>query len=155
MYPHTSNWDFILGVLARSAMQLRMHWVGKHTLFRWPFESVMRALGGIPVDRARTQGFVERLRKEFDRYEQLFLVITPEGTRSRSAHWKSGFYHIALRLKVPLGLACINYGKKEVGIMEWLDLSGNVEQDLSRIREVYRDCRGKHHERTGEIRFRD
>src|SRR5262252_9637477 len=73
VYPHTSNWDFILGVLARSVLGLRMHWVGKHTLFSWPFDSLMRRLGGVPVDRSQAQGLVEQLQKEFDRYSEFFI----------------------------------------------------------------------------------
>jgi len=155
IYPHTSNWDFILGILTRSVLGLRMHWVGKHTLFKWPFESIMRALGGVPVDRSQTRGLVEQLKKEFDRYQQFFLTITPEGTRSYSKYWKSGFYHIALGLKLPLGLATFNYEKREVHLTEWLMLTGDVERDLDTIRNVYRNCRGRHPELVGEIRFRE
>jgi len=155
IYPHTSNWDFILGVLARAVLQLRMHWVGKHTLFSWPFESIMRALGGVPVDRSQTRGLVEQLQKEFDRYEQFFIVITPEGTRSRTEYWKSGFYHIALGLKVPLGLATFDYAKREIDLTNWYWPTGDKEKDMAHIREVYRGRRGKHPELAGEIRFRE
>jgi 1-acyl-sn-glycerol-3-phosphate acyltransferase len=155
VYPHTSNWDFVMGVLARAVLQLRMHWVGKHTLFKWPFESVMRFLGGVPVNRAQTHGFVEQMQKEFDRFDQLFITITPEGTRSRAQHWKSGFYHIAHGLKMPVGVACIDYAKREVNLTNWIYMTGDTEKDLDRIREVYRGCQGKNPELQGEIRFRE
>jgi 1-acyl-sn-glycerol-3-phosphate acyltransferase len=155
IYPHTSNWDFILGVLARSVLGLRMHWVGKHSLFSWPFETIMRALGGVPVDRRSAHGLVEQLQKEFERYEQFFLTITPEATRSRTDHWKSGFYHIARALDVPLGMACIDYGKREVNLTRWYTLTGDVEHDLTQIRAAYAGCRGKRPELAGEIRFRE
>jgi 1-acyl-sn-glycerol-3-phosphate acyltransferase len=155
IYPHTSNWDFTIGVLARSVLNMRMHWVGKHTLFKWPFESVMRWLGGVPVNRANTKGFVPQLQKEFDRYPQFFVVITPEGTRSKTNYWKSGFYHIADGLKLPIGLACIDYVRREVGIMEWFTPTGNIEHDMTRIREAYRGRHGKHPELEGEIRLRE
>ena len=154
IYPHTSNWDFILGVLARSVLGLRMHWVGKHTLFRWPFEFFMRALGGVPVDRSQSKGLVEQLKKEFDRYPQFFIVLTPEGTRSRSEYWKSGFYHIALGLNVPIGLATFDYAKKQVRLTDWYAPTGNVEQDIAHIRHVYHDTTGKYPELAGEIRLR-
>src|SRR5690242_8949784 len=125
VYPHTSNWDFVIGVLARSVMNLRMHWVGKHTLFKWPFGTLMRLLGGVPVDRAHTSGLVDQLRGEFDRYTQFYLTITPEGTRQRAAYWRSGFYYLALGLHMPVGLAFIDYGKREVGVLKWLTLSGH------------------------------
>jgi 1-acyl-sn-glycerol-3-phosphate acyltransferase len=155
IYPHTSNWDFIIGVLARPVMNLRMHWVGKHTLFRAPFGGLMRALGGIAVDRSQAHGLVAQLQKEYARYAQFFIVITPEGTRKRVGHWKSGFYHIAHGLKVPLGLACIDYRRREVGVMQWLWLTGDIERDLTTIRAAYADCRGKQPELAGEIRFKD
>ena len=154
VYPHTSNWDFILGVLARAVLNLRMHWVGKHTLFKWPFASLMRALGGVPVDRRSTQGMVEQLKREFDRYEQFFLTITPEGTRSRSEYWKSGFYHIARELDLPVGLASIDYAKREVDLTEWYRLTGDVEKDLAHIRRVYAARRGRYPELMGDIRFK-
>ncbi len=155
IYPHTSNWDFIVGVLARAVLQLRMHWVGKHTLFKWPFESFMRALGGVPVDRRIKHGMVEQLQKEFDRYSQIFIVITPEGTRSYTEYWKSGFYHIACGLNVPVGLATFDYVKREVDITEWYFLTGDVEKDLTHIREVYRGRQGKRPELAGAIKFRE
>jgi 1-acyl-sn-glycerol-3-phosphate acyltransferase len=155
IYPHTSNWDFILGVLARAVLQLRMHWVGKHTLFRWPFEPLMRALGGVPVDRRNTKGLVEQLKKEFDRYDQFFITITPEGTRSRTEYWRSGFYHIALGLKLPLGLATFDYVNREVILKDWYMLTGDVEKDLAYFREVYKGRVGKRPELVGEIRFRE
>ena len=155
IYPHTSNWDFILGVLARSVIQLRMHWVGKHSLFRWPFETIMRGLGGIPIDRSEPQGLVDQLKREFDRYAEIFIVLTPEGTRSHTTHWKSGFYHIALGLKVPLGLATFDYSKRQIILTDWFWLTGDVERDLAHLRDVYRDTHGKHPEFAGEIRFKD
>lgn len=155
VYPHTSNWDFILGVLARSVLGLRMHWVGKHTLFRWPFEWFMRALGGVPVNRSQTKGLVEQLSKEFDRYPQFFLVLTPEGTRKRTEYWKSGFYHLAHGLDLPLGLAAFDYSKKEVVLTQWIKLTGNVEDDLARVRKIYKGTQGRHRECAGEIQFKE
>jgi len=155
IYPHTSNWDFVLGVLARAVLGLRMHWVGKHTLFKWPFESLMRWLGGVPVDRRSKHGAVEQLQREIDRYDQMFITMTPEGTRSRTEYWKSGFYHIALGLKLPLGLATFNYAKRVVDITHWITLTGDVERDLETIRNVYRDTHGRFPALAGEIRFKE
>jgi 1-acyl-sn-glycerol-3-phosphate acyltransferase len=155
IYPHTSNWDFILGVLARAVLQLRMHWVGKHTLFKWPFNGFMRWLGGIPVDRAHTKGLVEQLKTEVDRYPQMFITMTPEGTRSRTEFWKSGFYHIALGLNVPLGLATFNYSKRIVDLTHWIMLTGDIERDMEAIRNVYRDSHGRWPALAGPIRFKE
>jgi 1-acyl-sn-glycerol-3-phosphate acyltransferase len=155
VYPHTSNWDLPIGILARSVLQLPMGWVGKQSLFRQPFRSLMLALGGVPVDRSKSTGLVDQLRLAFDRRERFYLVITPEGTRSRTDHWKSGFYYLARYLDLPLGLAFIDYEHREVGIGAWLHLTGDVERDLDQIREAYRTRRGKRPELAGDIRFRE
>jgi 1-acyl-sn-glycerol-3-phosphate acyltransferase len=155
VYPHTSNWDFPIGVLARAVLEMDIGWVGKHTLFRWPFGGLMRFLGGTSVDRSHTQGMVGQLRLEFDRHETFYIVITPEGTRRRTEYWRSGFYHLARELNVPVGLAYIDYAKREVAIPVWLELTGNVEHDLDRIRAVYAGHPGRHPELAGEIRFKD
>lgn len=155
VYPHTSNWDLPIGILARTVLQLPMGWIGKQSLFRWPFDRFMRMLGGVPVDRSRSTGLVDLLREVFDRRERFYLVITPEGTRSRTDHWKSGFYYLARDLGMPLGLAFIDYEHREVGIGGWLYLTGDIERDLDQIRQAYRTRRGRRPELAGDIRFRD
>jgi 1-acyl-sn-glycerol-3-phosphate acyltransferase len=155
VYPHTSNWDLPVGILTRSVLQLPMGWVGKQSLFRQPFRRLMLALGGVPVDRSKSSGLVDQLRQAFDRRDEFYLVITPEGTRSRTDHWKSGFYYLARDLDLPLGLAFIDYEHREAGIGGWLHLSGDVERDLEQIREAYRTRRGRRPQLAGEIRFRD
>jgi 1-acyl-sn-glycerol-3-phosphate acyltransferase len=155
IYPHTSNWDFMIGVLARSVLRLPMFWIGKESLFRFPMRNLMLWLGGTPVDRSRPHGLVEQLREVMDRHASYYVVITPEGTRKRTDHWKSGFYHLALGLNVPAGLAFIDYTRREVGVAEWMMLTGDIEKDLAHIREVYAERRGKFPEKMGEIRFRE
>jgi 1-acyl-sn-glycerol-3-phosphate acyltransferase len=153
VYPHTSNWDFVVGLLGRAAIRLRCHFAAKDTLFRGPFGAWLRRVGGIPVNRRAPTGFVEQLADEFARRDEFHLVLTPEGTRSRTEHWKSGFYRLALAARVPLGLGFIDYGRREVGVGGWLDLSGEPEADLDRIRAFYADKRGYRHELAGPIRF--
>jgi len=155
VYPHTSNWDFLIGVLARTVMQLPMYWIGKDSLFRFPMRTVMLALGGTPVDRSRPHGLVDQLREVMNQHDRYYVTITPEGTRRRTDHWKSGFYHLALGLNVPVGLAFIDYKRREVGVAEWMPLTGNIEQDLAHIREVYAERRGRYPELMGKIQFRD
>lgn len=155
VYPHTSNWDFPLGILARTVLHRPMHWIGKDTLFRFPLGWVMRALGGTPVDRSRPHGLVGQLRAVMERHRLYYVVITPEGTRRRTDHWKSGFYHLALELGVPVGLAYLDYGAREVGIAEWLPLTGDTTTDLAKIREIYAPHRGRYPELAGDIRFRE
>lgn len=112
--PHTSNWDFPLGVLVNSAGKCRANYVGKHTLFRWPFGYLFRWWGGIPVDRSKNHNFVSATVEAFQREKRLHLVIAPEGTRSKVERFKTGFYHIARLAQVPICLCTFNAVKKEV-----------------------------------------
>src|SRR5512140_3135224 len=114
-YPHTSNWDFVIGVLAYLSAGWPVRWCGKDSLFVWPLGILMRALGGIAVNRRERTGFVGQFKREFERADKLHLAIAPEGTRARTDHWKSGFYHLALATGVPVGLAYIDYPSRRVG----------------------------------------
>jgi 1-acyl-sn-glycerol-3-phosphate acyltransferase len=152
-YPHTSNWDFVIGIVARTAIWLPVHWAGKDTLFRWPLGGLFRWLGGIPVNRRERTGLTERLAREFVQRKRFYLAIAPEGTRSRTDRLKSGFYHLALEAHVPLGLAYIDYSRKRVGIGGYLELTGNEAEDLAALRHFYSDKTGKRPEHHGEIRF--
>ena len=154
VYPHTSNWDFFLGYLARRAAGLPAAWVGKHTIFRWPVGGLLRRMGGIPVDRARAGGLVEALLREFERRPTMCLALAPEGTRTRLDHLKSGFYRLALAARVPVGLAFLDYRERLVAIHTWLDLTGDEEVDLGRIRQAYAGKIGRRPEQASEIRFR-
>lgn len=154
VYPHTSNWDFPIGVIGRAALDLPLRYVAKHTLFRWPFGMLFRGLGGIAVDRRVSTGLVEQLRAQFDAHDTFYLAITPEGTRSRTDYWKSGFYQLARAARVPVGLGFIDYGGRRIGIDTWLELSGDVDADMARIAAFYADKRGFHPEKAGPVRFR-
>jgi 1-acyl-sn-glycerol-3-phosphate acyltransferase len=154
VYPHTSNWDFVVGYFAKLAVGLPAWWIGKHTLFRGPLAGLLRRMGGIPVDRAAPGGLIEELVREFRRRDVLWLAIAPEGTRAWTDHWKSGFYRIALAAGVPVGLASLDWHRKVVGLTTYLSLSGDEEADLARIRAAYAGHEGKHPENASEIRFR-
>ena len=153
LYPHTSNWDFVIGILARYAVSLPLRWIGKDTLFRWPVAGLFRRMGGMPVNRRQSTGLVGQLRAEFERGEGFYLAIAPEGTRKKTDHWKSGFYRVAVVAGVPLGLAFIDYPRRRVGIERYLELTGQEEQDLDRIRAYYGDKRGRYSEKESDIRF--
>jgi len=154
-YPHTSNWDFPIAMLWRFATGFAFSWVAKREMFANPLGGMFRRWGGIPLDRSRPQGFIEQVCAEFDRHEVFHLAIAPEGTRKHTDHWKSGFYRIAVTAQVPLGLGFLDWGNKELGIGEWITLSGNRDADLERIRSFYAAKRGCRPQRAGEIRFRD
>jgi 1-acyl-sn-glycerol-3-phosphate acyltransferase len=154
VYPHTSNWDFVVGYLAKVASGLRAHFVGKDTLFRWPFGGLLRRMGGIPVNRREPTGLIGQLAAEMARRPRMWLAIAPEGTRSRTDHWKSGFYRLALAANVPVGLAFIDYRTRAVGLDTFLTLSGDEEQDLAQMRAFYADKVGKRPHQASDIRFR-
>lgn len=155
VYPHTSNWDFVVGIVARYALGLPVRWVGKDTLFRGPMGRVFKRWGGIPVNRRQSTGFIGQLQEAFAENPWMWVVITPEGTRSHSPYWKSGFYHLARAADVPVGLAFIDFGAKVVGLREYIRMTGDVDADLDRIRAAYAGKVGHTPANAGEIRFRD
>ena len=154
VYPHTSNWDFVYGYLAKLAVGLPVHWIGKDTLFRGPFDRLFRWMGGFPVNRREPTGLVRQLVREMEERPSLWLAIAPEGTRSRLDHWKSGFYRLALAAGVPVGLAFIDYPSRTVGLRSYVMLTGDEAADLARLREEYAGKTGKRPELASEIRFR-
>ena len=154
VYPHTSNWDFPIGVLFKAKHRQLFHWAGKDTLFRWPLRRLFLWLGGVPINRRERTGMIAQLIDAFAERESFHLCITPEGTRGKTDHWKSGFYHLALAAGVPVGLGFIDYGRKQVGVERWVTLSGKVEDDLALLRAYYADKTALHPELAGDIRFK-
>ncbi len=152
--PHTSNWDFPLGLLGMCACGLRFNWVGKHTLFKGLLGPIMRAIGGIPVDRLGSIGFLKKVIDIFASRDQFVLVIAPEGTRSLTKQWKEGFYRIALAAGVPIALAYIDYPRKQIGIDRMFEPSGDIEADFMVLEEYYHDKVGKHPENQGPVRIK-
>ena len=153
VYPHTSNWDFIVGVLYRHAVGIEAQWMGKDSLFKGPAGPLMRALGGIAIDRSAARGVTATIAREFERRERLWLAITPEGTRSWVPSLKSGFYRISLAARVPCGLAFIDYGARRVGVDTYVHFTGDEARDLETLRSYYSDKRGKHPDQAGMIDF--
>ncbi len=154
VYPHTSNWDFVLGVLFKTSVALPVRWLGKHTLFRWPVRRFLQRIGGIAIRRDQQSGFVSSLLAEFARKEWMWLALTPEGTRAKTDYWKSGFYRIALAGNLPVGLGFIDYATRTIGIDTYLSLSGDVARDFERIRAFYAGKRGRRPQKQGTIRLR-
>ena len=152
--PHTTNWDFPLTLLGLSSMGVKFNWVAKHTLFFWPLGTLLRAIGGISVDRSQGTSFLKRIIELYDSQETLVLAIAPEGTRSKTRSWKTGFYTIAHRAGVPIGLGYIDYSRKVIGLEKVIDASGDIDQDFEIIKEYYQDKVGKYPEKQGEIRIK-
>ena len=136
-------------------MGIKFNWVGKHTLFFWPLGPLLRAIGGIPVDRSQGTSFLKRVLELYEAKEKLILAIAPEGTRSRTRYWKTGFYTIAHRAGVPICLGYIDYSRKVIGLEKIIIPSGEIEQDFEVIKDYYQDKSGKYPEKQGEIRIRE
>jgi 1-acyl-sn-glycerol-3-phosphate acyltransferase len=140
--PHTSNWDFPLMLLAVLKVGMDVHWLGKKSLFPFPFGGFMQWLGGIPVDRSKSNNLVDQLVELFQRREELILLIPPEGTRSQVERWKSGFYYVAQGAGVPILLGFIDSSRKQLGFGPLFYPTGDYAVDLVAIQEFYRDKRG-------------
>jgi 1-acyl-sn-glycerol-3-phosphate acyltransferase len=153
--PHTSNWDFPLLLLVRIAFGRQVRYLAKHTLLRGPFSWFFRATGAIPVERSQHQDLVRYLSEVFERSPALWLALSPEGTRKKTDHWKSGFYYIALEAHVPVLLVFVDARRRECGVGPLLTLSGDPERDLEPIRAFYADKRGIVPENASEIRWQD
>lgn len=141
--PHTSNWDFCVAMCAVRALNLRVSWLGKNTLFWWPMGRIFTHLGGIPVDRASPHGMVGQIIAAFDRRDKLVVAITPEGTRKRGSAWKRGFYHMAQGAGVPIATAGLDYARKILEFGPVLMPTGDVDVDIQSLQEFFGGLRGK------------
>ena len=142
--PHTSNWDFVVALGGIFALGIDLRWIGKHTLFRRPFGGIMRWLGGTPVDRGANKGMVAGIVELFERHERFVVGLAPEGTRKQVAKWKTGFYHIAAQARVPILMISLDYARKRIMLGPTLDMTGEIEADMDRIKAFYADKRGKY-----------
>ena len=141
--PHTSNWDFFVGLFALFGIGARLNWIGKHTIFRWPVKNLLLGLGGIPVNRSAAQGIVEQMVSRFQQSDHLALVMTPEGTRRKVKKLKTGFLRIAAGAKVPILLVGFDFAKKEIQIGELFEPTGDLKKDEQTIRDYFRQFTGK------------
>jgi len=153
--PHTSNWDFLFMLAITWRVGISAKFLGKNSLFRGPMGPLMRALGGIPVDRGHPQGIVDAVVARVRAGERFFLVVTPEGTRGKSACWKSGFYRIALDTGLPLTLGYVDRSTMTTGLGPSLHVTGDVGGDMDRIRAFYADKSGHNPQNRTEPRLRD
>lgn len=149
--PHTSNWDFGLMLLLMAAEQLPIRFLGKDSLFRGPLGPLMRSLGGIPVNRRERTNLVDQIAAKFEEYDDLIIGIAPEGTRRKTSHWKTGFYYIALKAKVPIAMAYLDYGNKIIGVGPNFMPSGDLKADFEIIRDFYTGIVGKNPKHQGKI----
>ena len=153
--PHTSNWDWNLLVFASRALNLPSPvFVAKHSIFRGPLGPIMRKLGGIPLDRERSRNFVDQIVAEYARRDELVIGITPEGTRSKTKYWRSGFYNIAMGAGVPITLGYLDYGQREIGMSAPFYPTGDIEADFVRIRAFYAGIQPRFPDLYGEPALR-
>lgn len=137
--PHTSNWDFILGKLFYLSIGREASFLIKKEWFFFPLNLFFNWISGVPVDRSKKTSVTDQMVEEFNKREQFHLAVTPEGTRKRSEEWKKGFYYIALDAKVPILLAYFDYAKKEIGMKGLFYPTGDVTEDIKKIRTSYND----------------
>lgn len=151
--PHTSNWDFFVVLLLMAVENIPMRMLGKDSLFRWPLGVFMRSFGVIPVNRRGKHKLVDQIAARFDEQDELIIGLSPEGTRSKSSRWRTGFYYIALKADVPIVMIYLDYKNKVCGLGPRIKPSGDIHADFKIIREFYSGIVGKHPQKQGEIKL--
>jgi 1-acyl-sn-glycerol-3-phosphate acyltransferase len=149
--PHTSNWDLFYGIILAFALKLDARYIAKQELFRGLSSPLMTWSGAIPVDRSSSHHIVDQMVSVLNEHEKFVLALAPEGTRHRKDYWKSGFYHIALDAHIPILLAFIDYASKTGGAGPLIYPTGDLEQDMSVIRNFYLTVKGRHPENTSPV----
>jgi len=152
--PHTTNWDLPLGLLCFWSVEMKITWVAKKQLFVGPLNYLFRALGGIPVDRSVHTGFIKQIASQFNEREEMVFGLTPEGTRSRTDYWKTGFYYIAQQANIPICLAYVDFPSRTIGFGKMITPTGDIEKDFEIIKDFYKDKTGKYPEKQGPIQIR-
>lgn len=149
--PHTSYWDGPIMVAAGCVFGIRFSWMVKEAAFFFPLGIVVRAFGGIAIDRSRRSNVVAQSVEQFQRNDALLLAVSPEGTRGHGDHWKTGFYRIAEGAGVPVALGFIDYARKVAGIGPCLDVTGDIKADFTRYEAFYAKITPRHPERRGVV----
>ena len=140
--PHTSNWDFPLMLLVVLELRLQLFWMGKHTLFPFPFSGLTKWLGGIPINRVKSHNTVHDIVGQFKSNDNFVVLVPPEGTRRKVSKWKTGFYHIANNAGVPILMGYLDAEKKEAGFANFFYPTGDLESDMKEIRSFYAQKKG-------------
>jgi 1-acyl-sn-glycerol-3-phosphate acyltransferase len=142
--PHTSNWDFVVGLAAKFALSLRAVWIGKHTLFRPPFGKLLRRLGGVPVHRDAPHAVVQQIIDEFAAREAMVFVLAPEGTRKRVERWRSGYWHVAHGAGVPVIPVGFDFALRTIFIGPPHETTDDLNADEERLRAYVRGIAPRH-----------
>jgi 1-acyl-sn-glycerol-3-phosphate acyltransferase len=144
--PHTSWLDFPIAILARFSENTMVHFVGKSSLFKWPFGYFFKSLGGTPIDRSKTNNMVEAVIDTFNKKQEFRLALAPEGTRKKVTKWKTGFYYIAKGANVPIVMATLDFENKKVKISKPFYVTENIEQDFEVFKSFFKNVKGKNPE---------
>lgn len=139
-FPHTSNWDFVTGLSVMLATGLKASWIAKAEMFKSPLGGLWKKLGGIPIDRKKKVGVVDQQIEAVNAADQIFLLIAPEGTRSRVETWKTGFYHIAVGANIPILPVTWDYSRKIIEFQPLFYPKGNVESDIKELMQMAKNC---------------
>ena len=141
--PHTSNWDFVLAMSFILSLDVNIHWVGKHSIFKRGFRRILRKMGGIPVNRADPKELKNEIQNISEKYKGFMIAIAPEGTRKKVEKLKSGFLRIANETNSKIMMAGIDFSKKTIELGDFFSPSGDVDKDLKFIKEYFSNFSGK------------
>tara|TARA_B100000470_G_C19777842_1_gene386211 strand:+ start:70 stop:645 length:576 start_codon:yes stop_codon:yes gene_type:complete len=141
--PHTSNWDFVLAMSLLLSLDVNIHWVGKHSIFKKGFRRILRKMGGIPVNRTNPEALRNEIQAITNKYKGFIIAINPEGTRKKVEKLKSGFLRIAQQTNSKIMLAGVDFSNKTFELGEFFSPSGDVEQDLKNIKQYFSNFSGK------------
>lgn len=143
MGPHTSNWDFIIGRMTFAKYGVNAKFLIKKELFFFPLGWILKSMGGVPVDRSKGTNVTDQAVRYFNENDEMFMVFTPEGTRSYNPKWKKGFYHIAQKANVPIYIGYIDYEKKMGGFCGEFIPTGDIENDILSIKKILSQYKGR------------
>ena len=141
--PHSSNWDFVFFLLMIFKLRLAPRWMGKTSMFTPPFGTLLKGLGGIPIDRSKSLNTVSQMAQAFGKNERLIIALAPSGTRSHGATWKTGFYHMAREAGVPIVCGYVDYKTRTGGLGPVFIPQQDIKQDMKFIQSFYRNKSGR------------
>ena len=153
--PHTTNWDMPFMIAISWRLNVKIHWIGKKSLFRFPYGWFMKMLGGISVDRTKRQNTVQQISQWMHKRPNVIVVVPPEGSRSKTPFWKSGFYHIAREANVPIALGFLDYANKRGGFGPSFQPTDNPRADMQYLRDFYQPSMGKYPEKFTVPRLKE
>ncbi len=142
--PHTTNYDFVIGLLVKTIRNVKINFLGKASLFVFPFGYFFKSVGGVPINRKKNMNMVQATVNEFNNRSEFIIAISPEGTRSKVNKWKTGFYHIASQANVPIVAFTFDFGKRQTEIFKPFYITGNIDQDFIYLQSLFKDAEGKY-----------